>query len=100
MHTTHRMDTGTNIEVTAAPHHSRGQRADRACGPDPTGTFGCRASSEDHVFFSGFTPLTGTGTSTPAVAQAPTMPVPAPQSPTTTLANPLVGTQPVTPPAI
>ena len=25
--------------------------ADRACGPDPTGTCCCRASSEDHVVF-------------------------------------------------
>ena len=57
--------------------------------PDTTGTCCCRASSEDQVFFSGFTPFTGTGTFTPAVAYAPAIPTAAPKSPATTLTNPL-----------
>ena len=50
------------------------QWTDRAFGPDPTGTSCRRASSEDHVVFSGSSPPTGsgTGTATPAVAHTPT----------------------------
>ena len=68
------------------PLHPPTQWAERACGPDPTGTCCCRASSEDHFFFRGLPrlPLTGTGTSTPAVAQAPKIPAASPESPATT----------------
>ena len=66
------MDTGTNMEATAAPHHS---------GPIEPGAWTPRrylllpcASNVDHVDFFGSTPSTGTGTgtATPAVAQTPT----------------------------
>ena len=50
------MDTGTSMEATAAPHQSSGPIEPAA---PTTGTSCCRASNEDHVFFSGFTPLYG-----------------------------------------
>ena len=67
------------------------QCADRFCGPDPIGTC-CRRVSRprlergSRLVFPGSPSLPGTGTDTftPAVAQAPTIPAAAPESPATT----------------
>ena len=74
------------------------QWADRACGPDPTATCCCRASSEHHVIFFQVHPAYRHWFSTPAVAQAPTITAAASETPATTLTPPLVSTSPVTPP--
>ena len=58
------------MEATAAPHHSSAPIDPEA----PTSPMHAAAAPRARItlFFSGFTPLTGTGTATPAVPQAPT----------------------------
>ena len=73
------METGTSMEATAAPLHS---------GPiepaAPTPLVPASAAPRARItFFVVFTPLTDTGTSTLAVAQAPMIPAAAPGSPVT-----------------
>ena len=76
------IDTGTSMEAAAAPHHSGPIEPAAPIPPRPaTAVPRARITS---LFFSGFTPLTGTYTSTLAVDQAPTIPAAAPESPATT----------------
>ena len=76
------------MHATAAPHRSGPIELAVPTPPVPADA----APRASITFFSGLTTLTGTGTSTPAVAQTPNIPAAAPESPATTLTNSLVGT--------
>ena len=63
------VDTGTSMETTAAPHHS-GPIEPAAGTPSVPPAAAPRAGIAS--MFSGSTPLTGTGTATPAILHTPT----------------------------